>query len=1024
MKSPISTSGGVLQHGAVTCRQLFLWCLIAAFLAVAGAGAQTSQPDTTKTQKTSKKAKSTQPKQTAKKKSSAPQQLTASTTSPRGLARKKQAETDLGEAEEQGKFDILNPAAREAYAARAYPAAYIPQAITEASYRNWTNFKAADAKAPKIGTQLKQWNLLPLTSQLFPAVLTFSGREYYDSGRITALAIASTCQPGNCRLWVAAAGGGVWRTDDAMAATPNWTFISGSFATNAIGVLTYDAGSGTLYAGTGEANASADSEAGWGIYSSTDGGDTWTQLASNTSVAPGTVDCGGGNIQTAPAYSGPAFNGRALSSIVIDGSTMYAGSTRAVRGVSAVSSGGAVSLAPGLPPFGLWKSTDGGATFTLVNPTTVCLNPTLANNAGIIQSSFNSSRGVNHIEVDPSDPNTVYVANFPNVAPPAPSNGAGTGGIWRTNDAGATWTQIVPSLASNNTSDRTEFAVTTLPNTGKTRMYIQDGNTGNPASQFYRSDDVATGIPVVTNMSTAQNTGICTGQCWYDNYVVTPKGYPDTVYLGGSFDYNNYGFADDGLAVIYSTDGGTSFTDMTWDATFRNTPAGSCCQPNAISPNGIHPDQHALVVSPSNPALFFEGSDGGLMRSSGTTTDISSQCATRGLSGGSLTLCQQLLSRVPTTLYSLNRGLSTLQFQGISYDFTNFRYVQGGTQDNGTWVTDWANGRWSQEIYGDGGQSGFSATNGALRFNSFTGKATDGNFRSGASSYWVILSGPIFASSESAQFYAPVIPDPNPAAGQTIFQGSNSVWRTQDWGGNQAFLEANCPEFTTSAANPNCGDFVRIGPTGKTSLTASNAGDFRGTTRSGGNVAYIARTTSDTGTMWAATTTGRVFISKNADNPTASAVVYARLDTMPSAVASPGRFVSGIYVDPRNGNNAWVSYSSYSGLTPATPGHVFYVAYDPTANGGLGDATWTSLDGTGSTAFPDFPATSVTWDPLFGLFASNDWGVLRLPIGATNWQVAGSGLPMVEITDLKLVPSVHRIYAGTHGRNIWYIDLP
>jgi hypothetical protein len=1000
-------------------------------LAFASASAQTSQPDTTKTQKTSKKAKS-QTKQTAKKKSSQQPQLTASTTSARGLARKKQAEDSLGEAEEQGKFDFLNPAAQEAYAARAYPAAYIPQAITEASYHNWMNFKAADAKAPKTALELKPWKLLPLNSQLFPAILTFSGREYYDSGRITALAIAPTCQPGNCRLWVAAAGGGVWRTDDALAAPPAWTFVSGSFATNAIGTLTYDAGSGTLYAGTGEANASSDSEAGWGIYKSTDGGNTWTQLASNTSVAAGSVDCGAVfgppfGVMTAPAYSGPAFNGRSISSIVIDGGTMYVGSTRGVRGVSAVSSGGAVSLAPGLPPYGIWKSTDGGATFTLLNASTICLNPTLPGAAGIIQASFGSTRGVNHIEVDPSDPNTVYAAAFPqNNAPPVNTGG----GVWRSNDNGGTWTQIQPALNPAINTDRAEFAVTPLPNTGKTRMYVYDGNSSVSSAnlaRFYRSDDVASGTPVFTDMTTAQNLAICSSfaagaQCWYDNFVVTPKGYPDTVYLGGSFDYDNYGFTDDGRAVIYSTDGGASFTDMTWDASFLPTRPGSCCQPNAISPNGIHPDQHALVLSPSNPALFFEGSDGGLMRSSGTTTDISSQCATRP-PGTNVPLCQQLLSRVPTTLYSLNKGLTTLQFQGISYDFTNFRYVQGGTQDNGTWITDWANGRWSQEIYGDGGQSGFSATNGALRFNSFTGKATDGNFRSGNPAYWVILSGPIFASSESAQFYAPVIPDPNPAAGQTIFQGSNSVWRTQDWGGNQAFLEANCPEFTTSAANPNCGDFVRIGPAGAQSLTAS-AGDYRGTTRSGGNVAYIARTTSDTGSMWAATTTGRVFISKNADNATASAVVYARLDNMPSATASPGRFVSGIFVDPNNPNNAWISYSSYSTLDPTTPGHVFYVKYDPTANGGLGDATWTGLDGSGSAAFPDFPATAVTWDSLFGLFVSNDWGVLRLPKGSTNWQVAGSGLPMVEITDLKIVPSVHRIYAGTHGRNIWYIDLP
>jgi hypothetical protein len=286
---------------------------------------------------------------------------------------------------------------------------------------------------------------------------------------------------------------------------PSWTFLSDSFATNAIGTLTYDAASNTLYAGTGEANASADSEAGFGIYKSTDAGSTWTHLASNTSVAAGTVDCGAifgppFGIMTAPAYSGPAFDGRSISSIVVDGSTLYVGSTRGVRGVSSVSSGGAVSLGPGLPPYGLWKSTDGGATFTLLNAQTVCLNPTLAGSAGIIQASFGSTRGVNHIELDPSTSTTVYAAAFPrNNA--LPLNTAG--GVWRSTDSGATWTQIKTALNPAQNTDRAEFAVTKLPN-GNTRMYVGDGNTGAPATRFYRSDDVVTATPVFTDLTTSQ----------------------------------------------------------------------------------------------------------------------------------------------------------------------------------------------------------------------------------------------------------------------------------------------------------------------------------------------------------------------------------------------------------------------------------------------------------------------------------------------------------------------------------------
>jgi hypothetical protein len=376
-----------------------------------------------------------------------------------------------------------------------------------------------------------------------------------------------------------------------------------------------------------------------------------------------------------------------------------------------------------------------------------------------------------------------------------------------------------------------------------------------------------------------------------------------------------------------------------------------------------------------------------------------------------------LLSAVPSYLYSLNKGLSTVQFQSLSVAPDNPKHLQGGTQDNGTFETLGSAVTWPQIIYGDGGQSGFSATNSSLRFNSFSSNFSDVNFQNGDPTKWVIATGPIAASGEGSQFYAPVTADPNPANAGTIFQGSQSVWRTQDWAGNQAYLEANCPEFTTSGANPACGDFVRIGPLGATNLTAS-ASDYRGTDRAGGNVAAIERAPSDTGTLWVATTTGRVFVSQNADAP-AGSVTFTRIDSLDAT--SPGRFVSGIYVDPSNPNHAWISYSGYSSLTPSTPGHVFSVTFNPTGP----SAIWTNLDGSGPGAFPDFPATDVAYDqPTGDLYVSNDWGVLRLPSGSSNWVVAGSGLPNVEVAGLTIVPGARKLYAATHGRSAWALTLP
>ncbi|MGE5246209.1 MAG: exo-alpha-sialidase [Betaproteobacteria bacterium] len=840
----------------------------------------------------------------------------------------------------------------EAYLLRAYPAAEIPGEATLAAQRGWAELNAGTHSSGA-------WQLIGPSKATYPAVLNpflFDGAQYVASGRVTAMAIGPTCKPGACPLYVAAAGGGVWKAKDALAGSPNWQFLSTSFGTNAIGSLLMDQSDrsgNTLYAGTGEPNASGDSEAGVGIYKTTDGGRTWT-------FVPGS----------------DVFFQRAIGQMALDNDgNLLVPVASAVRGISSVSSGASSSPATGhpLPVRGLWRQT--GATFTLIWPSPAPV------------------RGATTVKVDPTHPGIIYVSAFQQ-------------GIWRSTNDGATFSQIFapqdPTVAAS-AIDRTEFDVTTLPS-GDTRIYVGEGQGGgkNHHSNFWRSDDADTAA-TFTSMGGAQVDNYCSGQCWYDNVVHTPAGAPDVVYLGGSFAYGELHAQSNGRAWLLSTDGGDTWSDLTQDG-----------DPNHAE--AIHPDQHAIVTVPGNPLQFVTGSDGGVVRSDGRFADISAKCDRRGLDASDTAFCKSLLGRVPNQLVNMNNGLSTLQFQSLSASAQRPQnLLQGGTQDNGTFQYNGSRVDWPQEIYGDGGQSGFNTADDGLRFNTFTGQAHDANFRDGDPTKWVIISAPIITSPEAAFFYPPIIADPNPAMAGSIFEGSFSVWRTQDWGGNQAFLEANCPEFTTSAAQPGCGDFVTIGPAGATDLTDTldlpNPGEY-GDTRRGGAIAWIARAAQNTGTIWAATSTGRVFITDNAD-ATAASVVWNRIDP---GTNDPGRAISAIYVDPTNAHHAWISYNGYDLNTPATPGHVFDVTWS-----GTGPGTWVDV----SHNLPDFPITAVVHDDVMGdLYAASDFGVMKLPFGSNTWVVAGAGLPMVEVAGLTIVPNQRVLYAATHGRSAWSLGLP
>ena len=286
---------------------------------------------------------------------------------------------------------------------------------------------------------------------------------------MTALVVDPSCTSHHCRLWVGVSGGGVWRTDNALAPIPTWQQLSpDDLDQNSVGTLVLDPTDrhdNTLYLGTGEANhCSSGCEAGVGVYKSTNGGDTWTSSPTRASAT---------RRSAARRPGTDAFLGRGINSIVIDPSNsrhIFVGSARAVRGLShVIGNGGQTTLEPGANLAGLYESTDGGETFTEVWD----------------GSSRKLVRG-HRRRVRPERPDDRLRLRIRRRA----SGGARRRSTARCHSSTSTRSSL---RSSRGGTDRTMFALTRK--NGNTRIYLTDGTAngggigGANAANFWRTDN-------------------------------------------------------------------------------------------------------------------------------------------------------------------------------------------------------------------------------------------------------------------------------------------------------------------------------------------------------------------------------------------------------------------------------------------------------------------------------------------------------------------------------------------------------
>ncbi len=125
----------------------------------------------------------------------------------------------------------------------------------------------------------------------------------------------------------------------------------------------------------------------------------------------------------------------------------------------------------------------------------------------------------------------------------------------------------------------------------------------------------------------------------------------------------------------------------------------------------------------------------------------------------------------------------------------------------------------------------------------------------------------------------------------------------------------------------------------------------------------------------------------------------------------PSRWVTSVKTDPFDENVAYVTFSGYR--FHDTMAHV----YKTIDNG----QTWTDI----GSNLPDIPCNNIIADPSIPdvLYLATDIGVYFTRNGGISWIPIADGIPIVVCSDLKLHQPSRTLVVGTYGRSSYKLDL-
>jgi photosystem II stability/assembly factor-like uncharacterized protein len=342
-----------------------------------------------------------------------------------------------------------------------------------------------------------------------PATDIFAGLRFRNigpatmGGRVDDLAVLES---NPSVFYVGTASGGLWKTtNNGTTWEVLFDDLDDAVSIGDIAIPPNDAN--TVWVGSGENNNRQSGSWGNGVYKSTDGGKTWKHMGLRDSkhIARIIVD-------------------------PVDHDIIYVAALGSLWG-------------PGKER-GIFKSTDGGVTWSNV-------------------LFVDQDTGATELVQDPSNNKVLYAATYQRRRATWGFNGGGPGSaIWKTSDAGRTWTRLANGVPSGPLGRIGLDVYRANPNVLYARIEHQT------ESGTYRSDDA--------------------GLSWRKMSSVNPRPmYFSQIRVDPTNDLRVYVL---GVQLHLSDDGGKTFVE-----------------------NGaLHSDHHAMWINPANSNHIIDGNDGGV----------------------------------------------------------------------------------------------------------------------------------------------------------------------------------------------------------------------------------------------------------------------------------------------------------------------------------------------------------------------------------------------------------------------------